>query len=272
MRTDTFAVIGGDFRSTVVMNQLADKGYHVKYFGFDETLAMNPNAIHEKNISGALSGAKYVILPLPYASQDSTTINAPLYRKEILISDVIENLPPHCFILGGMLDEVICSTLKSKEITYADYFHREEFTIKNAIPTAEGAIEIALRETPHTLHRSHCLIAGYGRIAKLLSEYLSGFGADITVSARKHSDLAWIEARGHHAIHTSQIKDYIHNFDVIFNTVPYKIFDRTALSLAKKDCLIIDLASKPGGIDFESAQKFGLNVIWALSLPGKVIS
>ena len=33
---------------------------------------------------------------------------------------------------------------------------------------------------------------------------------------------------------------------------------------------MIDLASKPGGVDFEAAKRLGVRVIWALSLPGKV--
>jgi dipicolinate synthase subunit A len=34
--------------------------------------------------------------------------------------------------------------------------------------------------------------------------------------------------------------------------------------------LVIDLASKPGGVDFEYAQYKGIKTIHALSLPGKV--
>ena len=33
--------------------------------------------------------------------------------------------------------------------------------------------------------------------------------------------------------------------------------------------LIIDLASAPGGVDFEAAHKFRLDAVRALSLPGK---
>ena len=33
---------------------------------------------------------------------------------------------------------------------------------------------------------------------------------------------------------------------------------------------MIDLASAPGGIDMESAQKYGVQTVWSLSLPGKV--
>lgn len=35
------------------------------------------------------------------------------------------------------------------------------------------------------------------------------------------------------------------------------------------DTLFIDLASKPGGIDFDSASELGKKVVWALGIPGK---
>ena len=41
------------------------------------------------------------------------------------------------------------------------------------------------------------------------------------------------------------------------------------LSKTKPDVLIIDLASKPGGVDFDSAKQLDVKVIWALALPGK---
>ena len=47
------------------------------------------------------------------------------------------------------------------------------------------------------------------------------------------------------------------------------IINGSMLRQLREDCLIIDLASKPGGVDFESAKRLGRNVIWALSLPGK---
>ncbi|MGM9936476.1 MAG: dipicolinate synthase subunit DpsA, partial [Candidatus Ornithomonoglobus sp.] len=55
-----------------------------------------------------------------------------------------------------------------------------------------------------------------------------------------------------------------------FNTVPALILTGEVLEKVRQDTLIIDLASKPGGIDFDAAAELGLRVIWALSLPGRV--
>lgn len=95
-------------------------------------------------------------------------------------------------------------------------------------------------------------------------------GAQTYVEARKYADLAMIEGHGYEPLPLGELKNHIHEFDIIFNTVPSMILDRELLKNVKKDALIIDLASKPGGVDFEAAKDYGVRVIWALSLPGKV--
>ena len=142
--------------------------------------------------------------------------------------------------------------------------------IPNAVPTAEGAIEIAITETPFTIHGSKSLVLGYGKIGKILSKDLYALGAQTYVEARKYADLAMIEGHGYEPLPLDNLKDHIHEFDIIFNTIPSLILDDEILTKVKKDALIIDLASKPGGIDFDAAKAYGLKVIWALSLPGNI--
>ena len=142
--------------------------------------------------------------------------------------------------------------------------------ILNCIPTVEGAIQIAMEETARTIHNSKCMVLGYGRIGKLLSKALSSLGADVTVTARRADDLAWIEANGYNCLKTSEIKSQINNQNIIFNTIPTTILTKDVLEKIADDALIIDLASKPGGIDFDTASQLKKRVIWALSLPGKV--
>ena len=48
------------------------------------------------------------------------------------------------------------------------------------------------------------------------------------------------------------------------------ILTKDRLLKLKKECLVIDLASYPGGVDFEAAKELGINFEWALGLPGKV--
>ena len=47
------------------------------------------------------------------------------------------------------------------------------------------------------------------------------------------------------------------------------IFDSDKLSKLRRDTLIIDLASKPGGVDLAEAERLNIKAIHALGLPGK---
>ena len=98
---------------------------------------------------------------------------------------------------------------------------------------------------------------------------LNAIGAKVTVSARKPEDLAWINLLGYESILTSELaaRD---NFDIIFNTIPELIFDAQALAKTAQQSIIIDLASLPGGVDFEAAERLKIKAIRALALPGKV--
>lgn len=66
------------------------------------------------------------------------------------------------------------------------------------------------------------------------------------------------------------MNDFLHDFDIIINTVPKMIIAKPTMHYIKKDVLMIDLASNPGGINREDAKEMDLKLIWALALPGKV--
>ena len=52
--------------------------------------------------------------------------------------------------------------------------------------------------------------------------------------------------------------------------MPARVLGESRLSKLKHGCLCLDLASKPGGMDFSAASKLGVKAVWALSLPGEV--
>ena len=254
----TVCVLGGDLRQETVYNLLVEDGYNVIKFGLsDEIIDYNQLKI-----------CQILILPIP-ASYDNIYVNAPLCKEKIKIAEIVDVISENCFVLGGCLTYELKALLEKKKLKYYDYYNREELIIKNAIPTVEGAIEIAMSELPITLFGSKSLVVGYGRIGKILADRLKAFGSQVTVSARNHKDFAWIEEKGLTPIHTDRIEKYVNTFDIIFNTVPATVLGKNVLEKVKETALIIDLASKPGGVDFSVAGELGRNVIWALSLPGK---
>ena len=147
-----------------------------------------------------------------------------------------------------------------------DYFKNEEVEIANAVPTAEGAVELAIKETEIALASATVLITGFGRIAKILSKILKGFDCKIKIAARKADQLAYIKALG---FEPADIYNLPSDCDVVINTVPAPVLDKKYIRSLKKSTLIIDLASKPGGCDFEECEKRGIKAIHALSLPSK---
>ena len=140
----------------------------------------------------------------------------------------------------------------------------------NSIPTAEGALQIAMEETKKTIHGSKCCVLGFGRVAITLARILKAIGADVTVVARNEAQLARAYEMGCKKATYYELKDILNDTDIIFNTVPKMVLDRDVLKHANLDILIIDLAAQPGGTDFEAANTFGLKAILAPGLPGKV--
>lgn len=255
------AVIGGDLRQIALARLFAENGIETAVYGFDLSKETYAPFTKCPSVADALCGASAVVLPLPY-TYDNKTLNAPLHEGKIYLDGLFTLFKPEQLVCGGLL--------KTDRPNTFDYYAREELQILNAIPTAEGAIAIALDEMPITLHGSKALIIGYGRIGKALAERLKGLGCKVTVAARKESDLALCESSNYSTVRTGNIIEAVNDVDVIFNTAPVLILNEDVLKIIDKKTLIIDLAGKPGGVDFEAADRMGLKTIWALSLPGKV--
>lgn len=269
--SEKLGFVGGDLRQIRVINGLAKSGIEVSAFGFDAKNAETIESIVKMTfgIQELTQNVKTVVMPLPY-SIDGENVNAPLCSEKIPISEVLRNMPKGGCIFAGKVDGRLRTMADIYGVTLADYFCREELAVRNAVPTAEGAIQLAMENTPHTINGSECLIIGNGRIGKILAKMLCGIGAFVTVAARKQRDLAQIVAFGGEAVPMWGLRDYIGKFDIIFNTAPALVLDEGMLTRVRRHCLILDLASKPGGVDFSAAERLGLRAISALSLPGRV--
>lgn len=265
----SFAVIGGDLRQVHLAGLLADDGYNVYATGFDRDVEVSKDVIIVRSAEEAVHKSQCVILPLPF-SVDGITVNAPYARSPIPISELIGASKKGMIILGGKFNNELFKIADNNGIKLIDYFKREDMAIMNTIPTAEGAIQIAMEEMPTTIHGSNCLVLGFGKVAKTLCHDLYSLGANVTAAARKCADLAWMKSLGYTPLTICELEENIFKYDVVFNTIPAVILSEDVLANVKRDCLVIDLASKPGGVDFETAGRIGIKTIWALSLPGKV--
>ena len=268
-------ILGGDMRQAVLAKRLSSVGFEVAVWGTGRNCDIG-KAVRITDISSAIRSADAIVLPLP-VSRDGVTLNCPLYKGDSpRLSEILELAEADTVLLGGKIDRAFTMKATNKQLSVIDYFECEELQIKNAVPTAEGAIAIALDELPITIFGCKAAVVGYGRVGKVTAKLLGVMGADVTVAARSGEQLAYAEVNGHTPLSLKKTPKSpepltaLGKCDVIFNTVPYTVFTKEVLESLSPDTLIIDLAGDDGGVDRGAAQSLGIKTVWALSLPGKV--
>lgn len=261
------SIIGGDLRIVKLAEMLVEEGAEVFTYAL-ENAEMQEDVNKCNSLEETIEKADIVLGPIPFSSNNKL-INSPFSDEKIDVENLLNMLSGKTLIAGSIKPDVL-DVAKEKNIKTIDILKREELSVLNAISTAEGTIKIAIEETQKNLHGSNILVMGFGRIGKVLSNMLKGIGAKVSCEARKTSDLAWIKAYGYEPIPIANLKENLHRFDIIINTIPYIILDKDNLENIKRDALVIDVASNPGGVDREAIKEQKIKFIWALSLPGKV--
>ncbi len=236
-------IISDSKRHGILSNELIKDGYSVKlYKTFNEL---------PSKIKGDI-----VVLPIPTLKKDQT-VN--FNGCSITIEELIDRIDKNCLIISCNYSTDIRSCI--------DINKYEPFISMNAIPSAEGAIFEAVKNSDITLFDSKCLVIGYGRIGKIIADRLKGFGANVWVTARNHKDEYSAKSRTFGFIEYDELNEKISDFDFIFQTVPYLILDKERLD--KTYALIIELASNGIGTDINYAKEKNKNVIYAPAIPEK---
>ena len=256
MNITRILIIGGDSRINYLAQSLEQDGFKVKIFEGNEPLKT------------AVEECDAVVLGLP-CSRDDKTVDAPNLSEGVLLKDLFRIMGKNKLLLAGKMSSATKAVADVFGVKWIDYFMRKELEILNAVPTCEGAVQIAMEELPITVFGSNVVITGFGKVARPLATTLRDMGANVTVCARKVSARAEARVMGLHAVDFNYLGECMSESDIVFNTVPQCVINRKEL-LEAKDTLIVDLASKPGGVDMEAARDLGIKVIWALGLPGKV--
>ena len=267
MEAKVFTVIGGDRRNIELARMLYGQGHTVKIFGFanyDKGLPAQCESLYE-----AVIGSDCIVGPIP-CSHNGETLNAPFHNGPVYAEDLFSLMLPEDYFIAGYVKPEIHELAKKHNVVVIDLLNREELLIKNAIPTAEGAIKIAIEETDITLHGSRVMVIGYGRIGKILSGMLKGMGAEVMAVVNSNQAAAQAVSSNCQTIFFEEANDYLQYADIIFNTVPKILLDKKNMGCIRKDTLIIDLASPPYGVDVNDSRDFGLRVLYTNSLPGKI--
>lgn len=265
-----FTIVGGDLRIIKLAKMLSIDGNRVYIYGLEkaEELDESENIIKCNKLQEAVGNSDIIIGPIPFSS-NGEDINSPFSDVQISIRELMNFINAKLLIAGSITPEVY-KLANDEYIEIVDVMKREELAVLNTISTAEGAIQIAIENTNKIIHGSNILILGFGRIGKVLAKKLDGLSANVTCAARKDEDLAWIKTYGHKETNIKFLGENLSEYDIIINTVPNLILTEERLKYVKDECLLIDLASNPGGIDKKAAKDKKLKLICALALPGKV--
>lgn len=265
-KTYRFSIIGGDMRNVKLSELLSEDGHEVHTFALDNTGKISQRC---SDLREAFALSDIAVGPMPFTSGDGTYLNAPFHPEKIeiaKIADVIREIGFGGLLIGGRIP----LALSGVGAVSADLLQRDDLAVLNSVPTAEGALQIAMEELPYTIRGLRTVVCGMGRVGSTLARLMQRVGADVTVAARSSRDFAICEAEGLKSCTYSHLRRILPEALLVYNTVPALIFNRELLDCMNREALLIDLASMPGGTDFEYAAQRRIRTIHALSLPGKV--
>jgi dipicolinate synthase subunit A len=265
------AIIGGDARYLRLIHALHyEEWIDVVIVGFDK-VEQSYTAVKQCSIKELQSEQlDAIVLPIT-GIQNGGKVEAVFSDKEwVLTSDWFKRLSKKCLIFTGITSDQLDHWIKENDLTLIELMERDDIAIYNSIPTAEGAIMLAIQHTDITIHDSNIFVFGFGRVGQTTANKFSGLGAKVTIVSKSETDLARAFEQGFQTIHLDKISDHICHCEILINTVPAVVVTAAVLEKLPSNRLIIDLASKPGGIDFDYAKKRGIEVIHALGLPGLV--
>lgn len=246
-----YAVLGGDMRYAHLVRLLQESGRTATGF-LQETASGEVLPLHEMR--------KYDCIISTYP------MRCPLSERETSEQEIMENIAPGSAMLlcGPKFPEK-----RRWDLQYINLWEDEALLRENAWLTAEAAVGIAMSRLQTAIAGLNCMVVGYGRIGRALTEILVGLNAQVTVATGKTSKCTLAMENGAKSVLYSAMKDVLPMQKLIFSTPPARVLDREMLMHVAQDAYIMDLASSPYGVDMEAAQTLKLCVTREPGLPGR---
>lgn len=250
-------VIGGDGRYAWAAWQLRQDGMPVKCWGV-------PGVENQADsLESALDGADIVLLPMKPFEAECLWVNG----EEIQAAMLPYLLARDAILVAGGFPVEVESWLQTKGVRCVSFLELEGYLLSNAEITAEGAVYLLLHYLQRTLSGARILVIGYGRIGRFLAGKLRFLGAKVTVAARRSEQLAELEIRGYETEVTGRYAKGLGQYDAVINTVPHGIMTVEQVGSLGEECVMLELASLPGG--FPEEAKSMRNLVMGQALPGK---
>lgn len=239
-------------RQVYLAEILADKGVNVTVCDLCAACRY-PGVSQASSMKEALETADVVAAPVPLSKGE----------------EILRLLKPGSHFFAGKISQEFEAWAKEKHIKCFDYLKDETVAMKNTVAAAEGMIAEAICQSPRNLFRSSCLVLGYGRCGSTLVSCLKNFSCRVAVYERKPETAARASLVADSLVALAELPRVIQETAFIFNTVPALVLPRAMLGYVGKDALILDLASAPGGVDYEAAKEMGISARLLPGLPGR---
>ena len=246
-----------DMRQVYLAEILTKKGINVRCLDI-----RNSETVMEQleKLKDFLVEADMLILPIPVSKvPEQKMLNDILYK----------NLTNGTLVLGGCFSEEQVELLKRRDIHYLDFMEDEIVTEENAVATAEGVIAELVKHSPYNIDEAKIIVTGYGCCGKAIAERLKALGARVTVLARRRDVRKAAKKAGFYAADFAFGPEEAMGAAILVNTVPALVVTRAIIQELPRDAYILDIASEPGGCDFNCAKECGIRADVALGLPGK---
>ncbi|MCF8012017.1 MAG: dipicolinate synthase subunit DpsA [Clostridiales bacterium] len=262
----SLAILGGDYREVLLAEHLVKLSARVKVFGIN---IENKTIEQCSGLWETVENIDALILPVPGVSED-LKLYTPRYKESVYVDEELFSVISNRFpVLVGVAKTSLKNMAKKYNLRLIEVMNIDEVAILNSIPSAEGAVQRAMEKMLITIHGCNAVVCGFGRTAITLVRMLHALGANVTVLARDPAQIARAVEMGVNVEAYSKVKE-IDKIDIIFNTVPALVLTREFLKSLLTAPLIIDIASAPGGTDFETAKELGFDAELIPGIPGKV--
>ncbi|MGY4689872.1 dipicolinate synthase subunit DpsA [Salibacterium sp. K-3] len=261
---------GGDERQIETAGFLMEHGFTVSMLGFAELVDMQDGiSIYRTGQEPAWESLDAVVFPAGGIGRE-WTVEAPYADAPLKIEcGWLQRLSPETLICTGVSTKEADQLMKRAERTYTALLEKEEAAIYNAVPTAEGVLLTAIKETNHTIHHSRVVILGFGRTGSVIADTFSALGAYTEAGTSDPLEKARAETSGHSVFDLDALAEAVERADICINTIPALLLTKTILRRVSVRTLIIDIASRPGGTDFRYAEEKGIHALRTPGIPGK---
>lgn len=270
MQEKQIALLGGDERYIEVARAFARHGATIYVCGFSDISFTEKTIVHAPLSSIPFQTLDAIILPV-LGTDDSGNIATHFPSGHITLhEEILQQTKTTCTIFSGLANDHLKNMCNRSKRTLIAYYELDEVAILNAVPTAEATLQIAMEETDFTIHGATTLVTGFGRIGTTMAKLFHNVGANVFVTGRDSAQLARAETFGMTTVPIEQLHTVIASCDICINTIPALVMTEPLLNEIKEGAIIIDVASRPGGVDFHAAERLKIKAIHALGLPGKV--